>query len=83
MRPHASECEAGQRDLRQRDPGKVEVWRCGLAARAALCLGHVRQRLLNVLAATGPGDLAALVAGGGTAHDVLLRGNESRLSLGH
>ena len=54
---------------------------CGLAARAALYLGDVHQRLLDVLAATGPGDFAALVAGGGTAHGVLLRGNESRPSL--
>ena len=52
-------------------PGRAEVWWCGLAARAALWFGHVRQCFLDVLAATGPGDLAALVAGAGLHGDLL------------
>ena len=75
MQRDASECEAGQRGLEQ-----VKVWWCGQAARAALCLGYARQSLLDVLSATGPGDLAALVARGGTAHSDLLHGNWSHPS---
>ncbi len=45
---------------------------CRLAARALAILGHIGHDLSHMRAATAPGDLAALTAGGGATHRSVL-----------